>query len=262
MTEGERLRAVLAGAAASGSGGRSAGVPGPMLAALVRRIDTTLMPRRVTAAAGAASLHLVAAERRLVRLDAVSGVSASGGPVGAPLAFDDPGTVAAVAQVLQGWAAAAAGPLHLAEAPVPPGAGHAGTSPGIGAAALAAALGIDLWPDRSLPARLERWLVAVAETAQALGGHGALQDAGLDAGDPAALADAVAQAAPDGPGALLAAAMAGPAGGAGDEPAPLLAVVPAGPGAVLAVAGSPEGGVLVLAGAADLGPLVRAWQAA
>jgi hypothetical protein len=264
MTEAERLRAALAGAAAAGPAAPPQTAP---LRALLQRVDATILPRRLTAAAHdpGAALVLDVAARRIVALvaPAPDGLPAPDAALfGASLDFADPAAVAAIARVLSAWDAGLSGPVRLTEAALAPGAHGARASPGVAAGALAQALGLHLWPDRTLPARLEAWVTEVMGRVQALVGYGALGDAGIDAGDPADLAAALAEVAPDGPGARLAAALAGPAGGDADEAAPALAVLALRDGRLLAVAGAPEGGVAALADPGALSDLVGAWQAA
>lgn len=248
MTDGERLRAVLARVAGAGGGADDPGTVG--LRAVLERVDATVLPRCLTLFAGDTGLALAAVERRLL---AVDGVAVPDGPGAAA----DLG--ARLAQHLAQHLAADPAP-RLAEAPWPPGAAW-DAARGLSARAIAAAVGLDLWPDRSPAARLLAWVTAVQHRTVAAAGHGALAEAGIGWGDADALAAALARLAPDGPEALAARGLAGPAGGAVDEAAGLVVRVAADGSAIL-VAGSPDGGVVVLADPGDLPDLIRDWQAA
>ncbi|MCU0909645.1 MAG: hypothetical protein MUF73_19990 [Rhodobacteraceae bacterium] len=242
MTEGERLRAQLARAARAGGGGAD----GPVdLRAALERLDATVLPRCLTIAAGGTTLALAVAERRLL---AVNGAP---GP-------DGPEAAAQVGLRLAHHLARDPAPC-LVEGPWPTGVTR-DPSRGLSARAIAASLGVDLWPDRSLAARLERWVIAVQHRTRAGAGYGALADAALGWGDDGAVARAIARLAPDGPAALMARGLAGPAGGAAGEAVPGLVACAGADGSAVLVAGSPEGGVAVLARLEDLPDLIRDWQ--
>jgi hypothetical protein len=242
MTDGDRLRALLARAArAGGDDPRRAG-----LHALLQRLDATVLPRRVTVLAGSASLELAAVERRLV---AVNGAAVP----------DGPGAAGEVGALLSRHLAGDPSP-RMSEGPWPPGAAW-DPSRGLSVRAIAGAGGVELWPDRSLAARLEAWVMTMDRRDVAAAGYGALSGSGIGWGDAAVLAGALDRLAPEGPEALVARGLGGPAGGAAGEAGPGLVARAGADGSAVLVAGSPEGGVVVLARLADLPDLIREWQA-
>jgi hypothetical protein len=272
MSDAERVRALLARAASVG-GTVGQTLVGDALRGILQAVDTTILQRTLSFAAvetgptqsRAGVLRLTAAERRLVALTGPkpAGIAPDAAAVfDAPLAFDDAETLTRVAQVLVVWVDAVGdAPVQVIETPVGGGAGTGqgvGNGPGIAATALARELGVVVWPDRSLPARLEGWVPVAWGHAQACTGFGVLAGAEMSRGDEAAAAaldEITARLAPGGLPSALAAGLAdgGPAG--------FVALID-GDGRALAIVGSTEAGLAALVAVEDLSALVRAWQQA
>ncbi len=292
MSDADRVRGLLAEAAAIGHGaGRLAG--GEALRVVLQAVDGTILPRRLEIApqgtapatgtqATPGTLRLIAAERRLLELigPAPKGLAAGDADLfDRPLAFDDAALPVSVARILAAWAATVAGAtLRVTADRLPDAAGQTGgtgmAGTGLGTAALAQALGLRVWPDRSLAARLEAWMPEAWRLALAGTGFGALGDGTVVHGDAAAMAafDATClHLAPEGLPAVLSGALSGdPSGGAGHAPAgrapgavsPGLVVLAGTEGRALVVAGAPEAGLAALVPDAAVAPLLRAWQGA
>ncbi len=268
MSDAERVRALLAGAASVGGAGGHV-LAGDPLRGILQAVDATILPRTLSFGVGgsgsaptaAGGLHLTAAERRLVALigPAPAGLAPDAAAIfGTPLGFDDAEAVAQVARVLADWVDATGGaPVQVIESTV--GAGQAsGAGPGIAATVLARQLNVEVWPDRSLPARLERWAPAAWTHAQASAGFGALAGADMARGDEAAAAALAEITARLAPGGLPSALAAGLADGC---VAGFVALID-GDGQALVIVGSPEAGLGALVAVQDLPAVVSAWQQA
>jgi hypothetical protein len=271
MSDAERVRALLAEAASVGSGsGWTLG--GDALRGILHAVDATILPRtlrftlvdtvtdRRLAQPEPGALCLIAAERRVKVLvgPAPSGLAAADAArFDTPLAFDDDATLAGVAQVLSAWVESlSCAAVKVTEAPPDDGAAAGMSGMGLAATTIAQALGVELWPDRSLPARLEAWMPEVWQHAVAGAGFGALAGPGLSHGDEtatAALARALAQFAPDGLPTTLTRGLAD------GRTAGLVAFVDE-DGRSLMIVGSAEAGLAVLATDEALPDLVRIWQ--
>jgi len=241
MTDGDRLRALLARTAEAGAAEQVA----VGLRAVLERLDATVLPRCLSIAAGDVVLALSVMERRVLAVGGIDGL-------------DAPDAAARVGALLARHLGFDPTP-RLSESPLSPDAAR-DPSRGLSARAIAAALGVALWPDRSLAGRLQAWAAAVHPQAATAVGYGLLADADVGWGDAAAVVAALARYAPGGPEALVARALDGPAGGVAGEAAPGLVVLAGEDGPALLVAGSPEGGIAVLADLSDVPDLVRAWQ--
>lgn len=146
------------------------GSDGTSLAAILREIDETVLPRQLTFHRGEASLVVSAGNRRLISVDAADGPAASGtrdGVLGRSLTQPD---VALLGRLRDALISALPGdaPIFVRTARPPDGAGDfaAGTT----AAALASAWGVDLGSiseDAAPPAAIDDFLGTVPSQSRA-----------------------------------------------------------------------------------------------